>query len=85
MGGYEERYRWGTMIRIAPRELLEDFLRSWRLHHPLEPEQLAFGGCVAAVKAVSFFHGGDALYELANVPGLWHEQLLEPLELERIS
>ncbi len=26
-----------------------------------------------------------ALYELANVPGLWHEQLLEPLVLERVS
>lgn len=73
------------MTRIAPRERLEEFLRNWRLHHPLEPDQLAFGGRLAAVKFVSFFHGGDALYELAIVAGLWHEQLLEPPEFEPIS
>jgi hypothetical protein len=23
---------------------------------------------------VGFYHGGDELYELASVPGIWHEQ-----------
>jgi hypothetical protein len=26
---------------------------------------------------VSFYHGGDVLYELQTAPGTWHEQLLE--------
>ena len=82
MPGYEERYRWATMVRIVPRDRLEEFARTWRFHHPLTPEQLGYGGRVAAVKSVSFYHGGDVLYELGNVPGFWHEQLLEPVIAE---
>ena len=25
---------------------------------------------------VAFYHGGDPLYKLAGIPGLWHEQCL---------
>jgi hypothetical protein len=32
---------------------------------------------MALVEEVSFYHGGDALYVLEGLPGLWHEQCLE--------
>lgn len=28
--------------------------------------------------SVTFYHGGDELYELKGVPGLWHEACLTP-------
>jgi hypothetical protein len=49
---------------------------AWKFHHPLGVDQLDFGAHVARVQAVSFYHGGDQLYQLAGVPGVWHEQLL---------
>jgi hypothetical protein len=36
--------------------------------------QMRFG----RVKEVSFYHGGDQLYILENLPGIWHEQCLRP-------
>jgi len=28
------------------------------------------------VKDVSFFHGGDEIYTLEDIPGVWHEECL---------
>jgi hypothetical protein len=67
----------GTMVRIADREALEAFRRGWHWHHPLESAQLLFAGHETRVKNVFFYHGGDELYELDNVPGIWHEQCLK--------
>jgi len=69
----------GTEVRIVPRSDLEEFLRSWKFHHKLQSDQLQFGGRVAKVKTSSMYHGGDILYELEDVPGIWHEQCLNPL------
>ena len=30
------------------------------------------------VEGVSFYHGGDVLYQLKGVPDLWHEICLAP-------
>jgi hypothetical protein len=38
---------------------------------------LLFAGHETRVKNVFFYHGGDELYELDNVPGIWHEQCLK--------
>jgi hypothetical protein len=73
---YEEKFPVGTNVRVAEREFLEDFMRSWKYHHPLETQQLDFAGVSAAVRAVGFYHGGDALYNLAEIPGTWHEVCL---------
>jgi hypothetical protein len=70
-------YPVGTAVQIAPREALEAFLRTWQLHHLLEPSQLADAGKIAVVAATSMYHGGDILYELQGVPGIWHERCLE--------
>ena len=66
----------GTDVRIADREFLEKFMEAGQYHNELEPEQLEHAGRVAKVKEVSFFHGGDEIYTLAGVPGVWHEECL---------
>jgi hypothetical protein len=77
MKPYEASFPSGSRVRIADRPVLEEFLKSWSFHNPLKPEQLAFAGRVVNVAKVGFYHGGDPLYLLDGVPGVWHEQLLQ--------
>jgi hypothetical protein len=76
-GPYQEEYPVGTPVRIAERSVLEEFRRKWKLHNKLEPEQLDYAGKIAKVESVGFYHGGYELYQLENVPGIWHECCLE--------
>ena len=73
---YKEAFPAGVEVRVAERAFLEDFVATWKYHHKMQPEQLAFADRVTKVEAVSFYHGGDALYKLEGIPGLWHEQCL---------
>ena len=82
MTGDTEHYPLFSRVRIVPRAVLEEFLRTWKYHHPLSPEHLQYGGRVATVRSVGAYHGGDMLYELADIPGFWHEKLLQPVTLE---
>ena len=66
----------GSMVRVADRAFLESFLDAGQYHNELEPEQLDYAGRIAAVKAVDFFHGGDEIYTLEGIPGVWHEECL---------
>lgn len=66
----------GTDVRIADRAFLEQFLEAGQYHHELEPEQLEYASRVAKVENVEFFHGGDEIYTLAGIPGVWHEECL---------
>ena len=75
-GPYKEEFPKGSTVKIADRASLEDFSRTWKFHHKLKPEQLRYADKVAKVKSVGFYHGGDELYGLKGVPGLWHEQCL---------
>jgi len=77
MPPYHERFPVGSRVTVAPRERLEEFIRTWRFHHPLTAQQLSFAGRGATVREVSFYHGGDVLYTLDSVPGLWHEQCID--------
>jgi hypothetical protein len=79
MSAYDPaKYHKGSVVRIAPRAALEAFLRpTWKLHHPLVPAQLEYGGCTAKVFTSAMYHGGDVLYELEDIPGIWHERCLE--------
>jgi hypothetical protein len=72
-GPYKEEFPVGTHVRVANRDSLEEFARTWKLHHPLEPQQLERAGATATVTSVGFYHGGDELYQLEGVPGTWHE------------
>ena len=78
-GPYKEEFSIGSTVRIASRSFLENFLRNWKLHHRLEPEQLNYAGQIGEVESVAFYHGGDELYRLKGIPGIWHENCLESL------
>jgi hypothetical protein len=69
----------GTRVRVATRTVLEEFLRSWKLHNKLKQSQLQYAGQTAEVEKNYMYHGGDVLYELKGIPGVWHEQCLEPV------
>jgi hypothetical protein len=66
----------GSEVRVADRAFLESVFEAGQYHNELEPEQLAYAGRVAKVKAVDFFHGGDEIYTLEGIPGVWHEECL---------
>ena len=73
---YKEAFPVGTKVRVADRAVLDDFRATWQYHHKLGPEQLEFALRQARVADVGFYHGGDPIYTLAGVPGLWHERCL---------
>jgi hypothetical protein len=76
MPAYHERYPVGTRVRIASAADLDAFQHAWRYHDPLTTAQLAFAGQECIVAQVGFYHGGDPLYVLDGVPGVWHEPCL---------
>jgi len=67
----------GSAVRIVPLKQLEEFMRTWQLHNKLQSNQLPFAGQTAKIKRSYMYHGGDILYELDEIPGIWHEQCLE--------
>lgn len=79
---YRERFAVGILVRVMSRPDLERFAIEWKWHHPLQKEQLSFAEAVAKVREVSFYHGGDVLYSLDGVPGIWHEKCLAQASLE---
>ena len=76
MAVYKENFSVGSRVRIANRSRLEEFIKSWKYHHKLEPRQLEYADKIFEVEKIGFYHGGDVLYELRGVLGLWHEELL---------
>ena len=66
----------GTKVRIADLTILEDFYQSWKFHDPLTPEQLAYAGQFAVVEKTGIYHGGDVIYKLLNISGVWHQSCL---------
>jgi hypothetical protein len=73
---YSEAFPVGRRVRTAPRPELERFRDEWKHHNPLSVEQLNFAASEAIVREVGFYHGGDVLYVLDGIPGVWHEQCL---------
>lgn len=76
MTQYKAEFPIGTRVRIRNEQFLRDFARNWEYHHALDDNQFRFAGVQTTVSAVSFYHGGDVLYQLAEVPGVWHEVCL---------
>ena len=79
---YKAAFPVGTEVRIADQAFLTDFVATWKYHHKLQSAQLAYSGRSAKVEEVGFYHGGDPIYRLAGIPGLWLEQCLRPIEDE---
>lgn len=73
---YKEAFPAGTKVRVAHRAYLEFFAREWKYHHKLRSEQLAYADRENIVKGIAFYHGGDPVYTLEDVPGLWLEPCL---------
>jgi hypothetical protein len=78
-GVYKATFPQGSRVRIADRTFLDNFLVTWKYHHKLQPAQLEYADREAIVKGVAFYHGGDPLYSLSDIPGMWHEACLRPL------
>lgn len=76
MAAYDEDFPVGSKVRIVDAASLREFQRTWKHHHKLDPSQLANADDVAEVEGVSFYHGGDVLYKLKGVGGIWHEPCL---------
>jgi hypothetical protein len=76
-GPYNEEFPVGSLVRVAGRDTLENFMRSWKLHNKLKPEQLEYAERTGKIESVGFYHGGDELYQIEGIPGIWHEQCLE--------
>ena len=76
MPAYAEKFPVGTAVQVADSAVLARFRATWRLHNPLMLEQLACAGKPAVVLEVGFYHGGDPLYVLQGMPGVWHEGCL---------
>ncbi|MBZ5673267.1 MAG: hypothetical protein LAP61_03390 [Acidobacteriia bacterium] len=75
---YHEKFPVGTSVRIADLLTLREFHRTWNYHNKLQEQQLACHDQIAVASQVGFYHGGDVLYELEGVPGVWHECCLQP-------
>jgi hypothetical protein len=74
---YREAFPIGSKVRTKNRRFLEDFLKTWKFHNKLTQNQLNYAEHVTEVESVGFYHGGDDLYRLKGVPGVWHRQCLE--------
>jgi hypothetical protein len=75
-GPYNAEFAEGSQVRIASRTYLEEFQRTWQHHNKLTDQQLNYAETLARVASIGFYHGGDEIYELDDVPGVWHESCL---------
>ncbi len=78
---YQEAFPVGCKVVVVERNDLAEFRAKWKLHHPLVEEQLAFAARAAQVESVGFYHGGDVLYKLKDIPGIWHECCLRKMSV----
>jgi hypothetical protein len=74
---YRATFPPGSKVRVIAKPALEAFALNWNYHHKLRPEQMDYAGVISTVKEVTFYHGGDQLYVLEVVPGIWNEPCLE--------
>jgi hypothetical protein len=74
------RYKIGTRVRIGPRAELEEFQRTWEYHDKLESLQLAYADREGVVQQAGIYFGGDVLYVLTSIPGVWHERCLKQVQ-----
>ena len=80
---YQSEHAKGSRVKIASRPALEQFLREWKYHNKLQPEQLNYSDQFAEVESIGFYHGGDKLYKLKGIPVVWHLRCLFPVPNHR--
>jgi hypothetical protein len=74
---YQEQFPKDSLVRVKDQAMLELFKKEWLYHNPLNSAQLIYAGKEGKVVGVGFYHGGDVLYTLESMPGIWREQCLE--------
>jgi hypothetical protein len=79
---YSETFPNDSKVKITNRSMLENFLKMWTLHNKLKPEQLSHADQISEVESVGFYRGGDELYKLKGISGIWHKQCLEAVASE---
>jgi hypothetical protein len=80
MKPYEAAFSVGTHVRVADLQDLASFFSEWKYHNRLELHQLEFAAKAAVVSELGYYHGGDPLYVLEGVPGVWHECCLRGID-----
>ncbi len=65
-----------SIVRIASRAVLDNFLRAPTDQHRLYPVQLQYADAVSEVEMIVYFHGGNEAYCLRGIPGMWLERCL---------
>jgi hypothetical protein len=75
-GPYNAEYPVGSQVSVIDLEALKRFKEYWKWHDPVTEEMLQYAGKSATVKSVGYYHGGDELYTLDVIPGIWHEACL---------
>lgn len=73
----EEQFPVGTKVQVRDEGFLRQFQERRKVPHPISPEQIETAGQVDIVTNVGFHNGGDVLYKLQRLPGIWHEECLE--------
>ena len=68
----------GAKVRIATAEQLSAFKQNGTRQPPLDESQLEFAGTEDKVTGFSY-NNGDIVYRLERAPGMWHEELLAPM------
>jgi hypothetical protein len=68
MAAYEERFSKGSRVRVAARETLSLFQRTWQWHHPLTDQMLASAGREAVVESVGFYLRRSSALRIALSP-----------------
>ena len=66
----------GASVRIKERTELERFARDWTSTNSLTPHQFCDAGVAGVVDSVAFDDGGNPLYTLERIGGIWHEENL---------
>jgi len=85
-GPYSERYPVGSPVKIASLKDLEEFMKTYKYHHALVPEQLRYAGMLTIVRAVEYYHGGDVIYVLEGTEKFaWLEACLRDADANACS
>ena len=66
----------GSEVRIADRAFSRVFSKPGSTTTSSSPSSSNTPAASAKVKDVTFFHGGDEIYTLEGIPGVWHEECL---------
>jgi len=80
----KEQFPVGTKVQVKDEGSLRQFQERCKSRRPISLEQIETAGQVDVVTNVGFYRGGDVLYKLQRLPGIWHEECLEPAGLANL-